>query len=112
MLALLARLHRLALRDPSVGTLIRLTCAADSQTLSPRPCACRQTGHVWRRVVQGAIPERLSLRADEGAIPELLNLAWAAHEVDADAAVLARFPSSLPASCHAMKNQGCCTRIP
>lgn len=41
--------------------------------------------------MQGAIPERLSLRADEGAIPELLNLAWAAHEVDADAAVQARF---------------------
>lgn len=111
MLALLARLHRPALLGSSAGTHI-FDMRADSHALSPRPCACRQTGHVWRRVVQGAIPERLSLRADEGAIPELLNLAWAAHEVDADAAVQARFPSSVPASRHAVKNQGCRTRVP
>lgn len=38
----------------------------------------------------GAEAAQLNLRAEESAVPELLNLAWAQHEVDADAADQAR----------------------
>lgn len=50
--------------------------------------ARRQTGHEWRRAVQEGMPQaaQVSLRADEAAVPELLNLAWARHEIDSDAA--------------------------
>ena len=33
---------------------------------------------------------QVSLRADEAAVPELLNLAWARHEIDSDAAAQVR----------------------
>ena len=33
---------------------------------------------------------QVSLRADEAAVPELLNLAWARHEIDSDASAQAR----------------------
>ncbi|KAK9836287.1 hypothetical protein WJX81_002164 [Elliptochloris bilobata] len=51
----------------------------------------RQTGHEWRKAVQAGMPEaaQVSLRADEAAVPELLNLAWARHEIDSDAAAQA-----------------------
>jgi len=68
----------------------------------------RQTGREWRRAIQAGVPAAaaLSLRPDEGAVPELLNLAWARHETDADAAAQARAraghkpPVSIGASVH------------
>ena len=54
--------------------------------------ARRQTSHEWRRAVQEGMPQaaQVSLRADEAAVPELLNLAWARHEIDSDAAAQVR----------------------
>ena len=79
--------RRAALEDrPACGSQIGHSLFRGFQKLVCR--ARRQTGHEWRRAVQEGMPEaaQVSLRADEAAVPELLNLAWARHEIDSDAA--------------------------